>query len=93
MRGYESHLIGAEVEHPEPGFELIAWKRVKIRTFSFDLLGSSLSKGLLLLRGGDMEVYGGRIGEVEVILWWCESRQALEAKGGYVASFMAMRWL
>ncbi|GJV72273.1 hypothetical protein Tco_1492268 [Tanacetum coccineum] len=27
--------IGAEVEHPEPGFELIAWKRVEIGTFSF----------------------------------------------------------
>ncbi|GJY26129.1 hypothetical protein Tco_0400855 [Tanacetum coccineum] len=25
----------AEVEHPEPGFELIAWKRVEIGTFSF----------------------------------------------------------
>ncbi|GJZ28097.1 hypothetical protein Tco_0572744 [Tanacetum coccineum] len=27
--------IGAEVEHPEPGFELLAWKRVEIGTFSF----------------------------------------------------------
>ncbi|GJX86035.1 retrovirus-related pol polyprotein from transposon TNT 1-94, partial [Tanacetum coccineum] len=26
----------AEVEHPEPGFELIAWKWVEIGTFSFD---------------------------------------------------------
>ncbi|GJW19080.1 ribonuclease H-like domain-containing protein [Tanacetum coccineum] len=30
-------MKGAEMEHQEPGFELIAWKRVEIGTFSFDM--------------------------------------------------------
>ncbi|GJS67781.1 hypothetical protein Tco_0682346 [Tanacetum coccineum] len=36
LGSYEHYKsVGAEVKHPEPGFELIAWKWVKIRTFSF----------------------------------------------------------
>ncbi|GKC60925.1 hypothetical protein Tco_1088523 [Tanacetum coccineum] len=52
------NLIGAEVEHPEPGFELIAWKWVEIGTFSFELLEQRIA-AMMGYRRRCGSVYGG----------------------------------
>nr|GEU88988.1 hypothetical protein [Tanacetum cinerariifolium] len=57
LRLYEHYKsVGAGVTLLEPGFELDGQEWIKIRTFSFDLLGSYLSKGLLLLKVIEEEV-------------------------------------
>ncbi|GKB69796.1 hypothetical protein Tco_0931208, partial [Tanacetum coccineum] len=62
--------IGAEVEHSEPGFELIAWKRELIEQRIVAIVGyrKKMWGGLCCeVYGADVVVYGGRIGDVEVV--------------------------
>nr|GEV32964.1 hypothetical protein [Tanacetum cinerariifolium] len=91
---YEDYKrVGAEVEPLEPGFEFDDQEWVEIETFSFDLLGSSLSKLLLVLRvieeevGDELET---NMEDVEGCLW---CRDFHGAKGRDVAIFRTKKWI
>nr|GEV90898.1 retrovirus-related Pol polyprotein from transposon TNT 1-94 [Tanacetum cinerariifolium] len=94
LRSYEHYKsVGAEVKLLEPRFELDDQEWVEIGTFSFDLLGSSLSKGLLLLRiikeevGDELET---SMEDVEGCLW-CHGLYGEEERD--VAILKTNRWI
>nr|GEY62321.1 hypothetical protein [Tanacetum cinerariifolium] len=92
-----SHNIGEEVEPLEPGFELDDQEWVEIGTFSFDLLGSYFSKGLLLLRVIEEEGIWVQLYRLETSMedvegcLWC--RGLYGAKGKDVAIFRTKKWI
>ncbi|GJT19367.1 hypothetical protein Tco_0878073 [Tanacetum coccineum] len=98
LGSYEHYKgVVAEVEHSKPGFELQGAKMVEMgRSKGFLLMGlreemggaSSKELPRALFIGGDMEVYGSRIGVVEVI-WGVVVVAADWSKKGRAVGFIS----
>nr|GEV83750.1 hypothetical protein [Tanacetum cinerariifolium] len=85
--------LGVEAEPLEHGFEFDDQEWVEIKTLSFDLFGSSLSKGLLLLRVIEEEVgdeLATSMEDVEGCLW-CRGLYKEEERD--VAILKTKRWI